>query len=114
MYDPGTTTNRSARRTFSGDDDIQQVLWHGVAMSVVRTDGSKRGWIAIALDEDGSTRGLFVERLDDLGTALAACAPSRSTSPSACHLPADGTPMRPSAISSARVSTQLGVLRTGS
>jgi predicted RNase H-like nuclease len=46
------------------------VFWHGVAMSVVGIDGCKRGWIAIALDDDGSTRGLFVERLEDLETAL--------------------------------------------
>ena len=46
------------------------MFWHGVAMSVVGVDGCKRGWIAVALDDDTSTRGLFVERLDDLGTAL--------------------------------------------
>lgn len=39
-------------------------------MSVVGIDGCKRGWIAIALDEDNSTRGHFVERLDGLGAAL--------------------------------------------
>jgi predicted RNase H-like nuclease len=54
----------------SGDDDSRGVFWHGVGMSVVGIDGCKRGWIAIALDDDSTTRGVFVERLDDLGAAL--------------------------------------------
>jgi predicted RNase H-like nuclease len=39
-------------------------------MSVVGVDGCTRGWIAIALDDAGRTRGHFLEHLDDLGDAL--------------------------------------------
>lgn len=47
------------------------MFWHSVAMSVVGVDGCKRGWIAIALDDAGRTRGHFVEHLDNVDEVIA-------------------------------------------
>lgn len=48
----------------------EPAAWHDVGMSFVGVDACGQGWVAVILDDSAPPRGAFVERLDQLGTAV--------------------------------------------